>query len=421
MRRYCRGWVVAIVLVGLAAGPAPAAEPPSFRPQEIDPRVGEVCYAVAVTDVNSDGRVDVVALANDAVVWYQNPTWDKRDILRGTTEADNVCIQPHDVDGDGRVDFALGSAWRPSDTKTGGSLAIVTRTGAAEGSWRTIPIGSEPTLHRIRWGDVLGRGGRPQLVVAPLQGRNTRGPDWGQGSGSRVMALTIPDRPFDDPWPIEIVVDSLHAVHNLQIVDGRPLMPSASATPAILAASWEGVFLLDRTVGGTWRCSRVGSGDQASRPNRGASEVKLGRLRDGSAFVATIEPWHGFQFVVYHGDKEPGSPEKVRHVVDDSLAWGHAVWCADLDGDGDDEVVVGQRDPNPKADPSRRGPGVMMFDPKPGSNPISFDRRWVDEGGIAVEDLVAADLDADGRPDLIAGGRATHNVKIYWNESKARP
>jgi hypothetical protein len=34
---------------------------------------------------------------------------------------------------------------------------------------------------------------------------------------------------------------------------------------------------------------------------------------------------------------------------------------------------------------------------------------------MGCEDAVAADLDADGRPDIIAGGRATHNVKIYWN------
>jgi hypothetical protein len=31
---------------------------------------------------------------------------------------------------------------------------------------------------------------------------------------------------------------------------------------------------------------------------------------------------------------------------------------------------------------------------------------------------VAADLDADGRPDVVAGGRASHNVKIYWNLGK---
>ena len=420
MRSLFHAWAVGIVLAGSIADPAQAAGPISFRSQTIDAEIGKVCYALVTADVDSDGKLDVVAVANDAVVWYQNPTWIKRDILRGTTEPDNVCLQPHDVDGDGRVDFAVGSAWRPTDTTTGGALSIVTRTGAPEGTWRAVPITSEPTLHRVRWGDVLGVG-RPQLVVAPLQGRGTRGPDWAQGSGSRIMAVSIPEHPFDDPWPIELVSDRLHAVHNLQIVDARPLDPSVSKARSILAASWEGVFLIDRSFDEAWRTSKLGSGNQETRPNRGASEVKLGRLRDGRAFVATIEPWHGSQFVVYHGELEPGSPEKARHVVAEEINWGHAVWCADLDGDGDDEVIVGQRDPNPKADASRRGPGVMIFEPKPGSDPIAFDRRWVDDGGIAVEDLVVADLDGDGRLDIIAGGRASHNVKIYWNEAKARP
>ena len=41
----------------------------------------------------------------------------------------------------------------------------------------------------------------------------------------------------------------------------------------------------------------------------------------------------------------------------------------------------------------------------------------VDDGGMATEDLAVADLDGDGRPETVAAGRATGNVKIYWNES----
>ena len=34
---------------------------------------------------------------------------------------------------------------------------------------------------------------------------------------------------------------------------------------------------------------------------------------------------------------------------------------------------------------------------------------------VATEDLMVADLTGDGHPDIVAGGRATHNVKLYVN------
>ena len=62
------------------------------KSQEIDPHVGEVCYAVTVADVNGDQKRDVVAVTEDAVVSYENPSWRKADIIRKATARDNVCI-----------------------------------------------------------------------------------------------------------------------------------------------------------------------------------------------------------------------------------------------------------------------------------------------------------------------------------------
>jgi FG-GAP-like repeat len=384
---------------------------PGFRSQQIDPRVGEVCYALTSADVNGDGKLDVVAVANDAVVWYENPTWAKHDVVRGATEKDNVCLQARDVDGDGRVDFALGASWQPSNTKTGGTLQLLTRTGAPEGSWRVVPLGSEPTLHRMRFGDVLGTG-KPQLIVAPLQGRETKGPDWGSGNGVRLMVRSIPPEPFSTPWPLEVADDSLHTVHNLQLIDF-----DGDGKDEIVAAAWEGVFVLHRDTMGHWSKTKLGSGNQTSQPNKGASEVKVGKLRGGKRYVATIEPWHGFQVVVYTPPKS-GEGLWDRRVIDEPVKWGHAVWCADLDGDGDEELIIGQRDPNAQAGATPKGPGVYVYDPKASSEPLAVDRHVIDDGGVAVEDLIAADLDGDGRPEIVAGGRATHNVKIYWNLGK---
>jgi hypothetical protein len=400
-----------IIHIGLLLGEA-TADFPTFQAQEIDAHAGEICYAVTVADVNGDQKLDVVAVTEDAVVWYENPSWRKADITRKTTARDNVCIQPHDVDGDGRIDFALGAGWKPPDTKNPSTLQWLGRDEA--GRWQVHPIlFQEPTLHRFRWGDVKGTG-KKQLVVASLQGRGTKGPNWGTGEGVHLLVYDVPEKPDSERWPVEIAESSLHTIHNLQLID-----TDGDHRDEIVAACWEGVFVLDRDGSGRWTKTRLGTGNQGPQPSKGSSEVKVGQLRGGVPFVATIEPWHGYQVVVYRKDQgtepSPTSGLWSRRVIAEPLQWGHAVWTANLDDDDDDELIIGQRDPNKPGAAGPRGPGVFVFDPKPGVNPLTFERHTIDDGGMACEDAVAADLDGDGRVDIIAGGRATHNVKIYWN------
>ncbi len=102
-----------------------------------------------------------------------------------------------------------------------------------------------------------------------------------------------------------------------------------------------------------------------------------------------------------------------RFILDEELAWGHAIAIANLDEDADQELVVGVRDD--KSDNHRCG--VRVYDPVDAVHG-KWNRQIIDAGGVAVEDLVAADLDKDGDQDIIAVGRATHNAKIYWNLSK---
>jgi hypothetical protein len=395
---------------------AVGAEFPRFQMQEIDAYAGQVVYAVTVADVNGDKKLDVVAVTEDAVICYENPSWRKRDIVVRATARDNVCIQPHDIDGDGKVDFALGAGWRAPDTRNPSTLQWLGRD--RDGRWQVRPIRfEEPSMHRLRFGDVKGTG-KKQLVVAPLQGRGTKGPEWGQGQGSRVVVFDIPDQPEQAEWPVEVADSSLHTIHNLQLLD-----VDDDRRDEIVVACWEGVFVLNREPSGRWTRIRVGTGDQESRPFKGASEVKVGRFGKGRPYIATIEPWHGHQVVVYTPRQPADRAGSVlgssglwdRQVIAAPLQWGHAVWCADLDGDLDDELIIGQRDPNKPATPGPRGPGVFVFDPKPVRGLPSFERHTVDDGGMACEDALAADLDGDARPEIIAGGRATHNVRIYWN------
>ena len=90
-----------------------------------------------------------------------------------------------------------------------------------------------------------------------------------------------------------------------------------------------------------------------------------------------------------------------RTVLDDTLADGHALWVADVDGDGDDEVFAGHRGKDHR---------VSLYD---------FDRakktwsRTVLDRDIAAQDLRGGDIDGDGTPDVVAVGGATHNVVWY--------
>src|SRR5262249_32757565 len=100
---------------------------------------------------------DILVVDTHPVVWDPNPTWKRRTILEGQTERDNVCIDAHDIDGDGKIDLALGAGWRPFNTKSGGTLQWLKQGKSIDEPWKLHPIGEEPTLHRIRFADIDGK------------------------------------------------------------------------------------------------------------------------------------------------------------------------------------------------------------------------------------------------------------------------
>jgi len=369
-----------LLLLGLAA-----QEPPRFVPETLGPV--EIGYGVALGDVDGDGDLDVLLADKRAFVWYRNPDWQRFVMVEDLTRHDNVCIAARDLDGDGKVEVAVGASWNPGDTETSGSVHYLVPPADRTRRWTPVELPNEPVVHRMRWVALAPE--RFALVVAPLHGRGNVN---GQGAGARLLAYERPDD-VREAWTTTVVDDTLHLAHNFDVVQWD------EATPAeeLLYIGREGVLLLSFDGEG-WRRQLLEGID-------GGGEVRMGRGADGSRFIATISPLHGPRLALH---RRVGARWE-REVLDESFNGGHAIAVADLWGDGGDEVVAGWR--------LKNGDGEVGLKLYGRGEDGAWRGTWLDRDGMATEDARIADLDGDGHPDVVAAGRATRNLKVYWNRA----
>jgi hypothetical protein len=375
-----------------------AEEPglPVFRAETIDSKV-IIGYGTAIGDVDGDGKPDILLADKKQFVWYQNPTWKRHVIAENLTERDNVCIAARDIDGDGKVEIAVGGQWNPGDTVNSGSVHYLVAPPDRTRKWRPIELHHEPVVHRMRWVKLTET--EFVLVVAPLHGRGNRG---GQGQGVKLLAYRMPKN-IDDPWATETLDDSLHVTHNFDVAQWN----DKTAAEEILYLGREGAKVISHD-GQQWQRAVLNQ-------VQGGSEIRMGQLATDKYFLATIEPFHGNELVCYQAESlQASGPSPLnfprRVVLDDDFNQGHAVATADLIGDGSQQIVAGWRQPNQAGKV-----GVKLYYPV-NDQATQWKSIFIDDNSMACEDLRIGDLNADGRLDIVAAGRATHNLKIYWNE-----
>ncbi len=357
-----------------------------FRMTEIGSGLG-VVYAVRLADVNGDGRQDVVAITGGKVIWYENPSWQPHIISENIAPADHVSIAAHDINGDGLLDFALAAEWQPRERATKGSMHWLEQLPG--GKWKLHDIAKVPGAHRIRWGDVTGDG-KKDLVVMPLEGK--------------ALVYQLPG------WKVETAATDLELAHNFFLEDMND-----DGVLDIVMASKRGMETLTRKSDGTWVRVLTGEGQPG--------EIVIGRV-NRYRVAATIEAFHGDTLTIYEEPRPKLNPQGApppekwhsdlgtlwpKALRDSAVYGGHALGWADFDGDGSDELAFGFRG---------KDTGLALYK-------RNGDGKWertlkIDGAAMSPEDLTIGDLNGDGKPDLVACGRATQNVRIYINESKPK-
>lgn len=383
----------------------------NFKIQVVDNQIS-IGYGLAIGDVDGDQKADILLADQKEIVWYKNPAtkdgqWKRYVMAANLTPQDNVCIAARDLDGDGRVEVAVGAGWNPAETNDStksGAVFYLIRPQDPTQRWEPVRLHHEVTTHRMRWAKV-GKDSY-QLIVVPLHGLGNKN---GEGRGVRIWGYEFPKNP-KAAWKRYLVDSTMHLTHNFEIWEDGD---NGSAT-GLIVASKEGGNIFQ------WRKKKWRPVDSESANNSlplltndvaGIGEIR--RLDNGKS-IATIQPMHGNLLQVESGSYslkkvKRTDTDKQISVLTDMFNQGHALVCGDFLGLGSDQIVAGWRNPN-----TDKKVGVRLFKPLDTKNWQGYPLD--DSVRMACEDIQAADLDGDGDLDLIASGRATLNVLIYWNK-----
>ena len=381
------------------AGPAGPVE---FAAHDIDGnfRGG---YSVSVADFNKDGKIDVISNSLQAteLAWYENPSWARHVIVAETQQIVNQAMT--DLDGDGIPEIAFQSAFAMQPANSAGLNWIARHNADVTQPWKVEKIDAFPTSHHIAWADLDGDG-KKELLNAPLIGPTGAAPTYDQDKAS-VFWYSPSD------WKRHLVANDIPGIiHRV-----RPVVWDAGRREQFLVASFEGIALYRARGTGngmTFEKQLLSRGHEEKAPRLGSSDVGVG-TQDGKRFLASVEPWHGNEVVIY---TESGGVWK-RRVLYDKVTGGHEVAVVDLNGDGRDDVVANANNRVTEQNPNA-APGVhVFFAPADAASGEWTYRRIEDKA--AMNSCVAADVNGDKKMDLVCTG-AGGALRWYENTGQRK-
>ena len=345
-----------------------------FKKRLIDKVAFEAC---SVFDVNDDGISDIICGEN----WYEGPDYIKKHKICDLGTADeyfhDFSDYGMDVDGDGLIDIVTGSWWT-------GSIDWLRNPGGGAGPWEKTLVDKCGAVETVRFIDIDGCGtpevipntpGNPQAIYKLIKDAD------GKGAGSFekfiIYEKTGHGMGFGD----------ITGNGRIDLIYGNGWLEQPDD---IWTGTW--IFHPEFNFEGAASVPIIGH----DITGNGLTDIIIGNA-------------HGYGLFWYEQMLASDSSRSwVRHDIDLAGAEYHDMILYDIDGDGQIELVTGKRYRSHLGNDPGDNDNVFIYYFK--INGGEFEKHIIDYGPASEHSGVGiyfwiADMNGDGRPDIIAPGK----------------